>query len=164
MAAAPSGNTQNLLAWALVFAQTTTDPSRPALDVESVYRAIPPELVTEVGRTAFAGYERTRPTTYGSDADQLDRVLTAIGGWVSVALSRAVLDTTSPVSGPTTLRTDTYVGTVDIPAGYSVRWDATTGAFCVQGSVGSSGVRHFTDEQFVDAGATVLPPVDGPCR
>ncbi len=164
MAAAPSGNTQNLLAWGLVFAQTTTDPSRPRLDVEAVYRSIPPELVTEVGRTVFAGYERIRPTTYGSDGDQLDRVLTAIGGWVSIALSRSVLDTTSPVSGPTRLTTDTYVGTVDIPAGYSARWDSSTGAFCVQGSIGSSGVRHFTDEQFVDAGATVLPPVDGPCR
>jgi hypothetical protein len=33
----------------------------------------------------------------------------------------------------------------------------------VQGSLGTSGVRHFTDEQFADAGATVLQPLDGPC-
>lgn len=164
VAAAPDSNAAGLLSWPLVFAQATTDPSRPALDVEAVYRSIPQELVTDAGRAAFAAYERLRPTTYGSDREQLDRVLTAVGGWVSVALSRGLLDTPSPVTGPRTLTADTYVGSVDVPAGYAARWDVTTGAFCVQGSVGTSGVRHFTDQQFGDPGTPSEAALDGPCR
>ena len=160
--AAPSGSSRGLLAEELAYVQTTTDPAHPALDVESVYRAIPADLVTDVGRTVFADYERARPD-FGSETDQLDRVLTALGSWVNIALSRGVLDASSPVTGSRVLTTNTYVGTVDVPAGYTMRWDISTSKFCVQGSIGSSGVRRFTDAQFSEPGTPSLSPLDGPC-
>jgi hypothetical protein len=62
------------------------------------------------------------------------------------------------------LTTDSYVGTAELPAGYTARWNTTTGALCVQGSIGSSGVRHFTENQFGEPGSPPLSPLDGPCR
>jgi hypothetical protein len=163
-AAGPSGPLAETGVYEFAFGQSPSAPARPAMDVEAVFHAIPPDLVTDFGRRVFDNYESSRPTSYGTATEQLDRVLTALASWMSIALSHAVLTSPSPATGPQVLTADSYVGTAELPAGYAARWNTTTGALCVQGSIGSSGVRHFTENQFGEPGSPPLSPLDGPCR
>jgi hypothetical protein len=162
---APASRASSMVAGQVAFASTPDDPSRPALDVAAVYRAVPADRLTQHGRDVFAAYQAAIPTEYGSAGAQLDRVLAALGSWIGIAMSNQVLAQASPQTGPVVLGGGAYVGTAALPAGYSARWDAAAGTLCVQGSVGDSGVRHVSEAEFaasMETGSTAVP-VAGPC-
>jgi hypothetical protein len=163
LAAPYSRDPRNLVGWEVAFSQALADPSRPALDVAAVYDAVPQGRMTDVGRQAYEGYRAAAPTDYGTDGDKLDRVLTAIGQWLAVALSYSPLSPESPAVGPASLTAaDPHAGSAVLPQGYQARWDRARGSLCVQGSYGASGVKHVTQADYVDPGS-VVTPVDGPC-
>jgi hypothetical protein len=162
LAAPYSRDPRNLIAWDVAFSQALSDPSRPALDVPALYASIPQDRITDVGRRAFEGYQSVAPTDYGTDSDKVGRVLNAIGAWFGVALSDPTISTASPVEGPALLTAGPRAGSAVLPHGYGARWDVSAGTFCVQGQSGGSGVRHLTQEGFVEMGTTVTP-LDGPC-
>ena len=178
LAEGPDSAAHDLLSWTMAYGQLPDDPSRPALDVAGVFHEIPADRVTDFGRGVFESYESSMPKEFGPAVAQLDRVLVAVGGWLSVALSYDTLNQTSPVDGPTTLTADIekggdvtgagpdnrYIGTAQLPAGYHATWERGTGKFCVEGSVGDSGVRHVSQDAFADPGSEPLVTVvDGPC-
>ncbi len=173
VALTPAPAESNLLAWQLAFSQRPSAPSTPALDVAAIYAKIPQDRLTDVGRAVFEGYQKAAPKDYGSSRDQVERVLQSLAQWLAVALSSSGLTTMSPASGPTVLSGDVgaapaspdgrYVGTAELPAGYSARWVAASGAFCLQGSVGDSGVMHLSASDFTDYSAPPPTPLDGPC-
>jgi hypothetical protein len=147
------------------FASLLDDPSRPALDVESVYRAVPPERLTQHGRDVFDAYQAAVPTDYGTSRAQLDRVLAVLGSWIGIAMTNQVLAQQSPQTGPAMLTGDSYVGTAQLPSGYSARWDAAAGTVCVEGRLGDSGPRHVSNANFwaaVELGTTATAD-DGAC-
>ena len=151
------------MGWDLAFSQALADPSRPALDVAALYGSVPPDRLTDRGREAYAGYQAVAPTDYGTERDQLGRVLTALGQWLAVAMSYAPLTPTSPAVGPTRLAAaDAHAGQAELPEGYTAYWDTTRGSLCVEGRLGGTGLEHVTQEAFADPGAPVTP-FDGPC-
>jgi hypothetical protein len=164
MLAQPPTNVDAYLSgWAGSFSQLLTDPSRPALDIEAVYRAIPQDRITDLGRGVLADYEAKAPKNYGTSGEQATRVLTALAEWISVAMSRDVVSTSSPATGAALLTSDDYVGTAQLPLGFSAAWDQKADTFCVQGSFGDSGLKHVTEEGIADVGDGLATAYDGPC-
>lgn len=163
LAAPYSRDPRNLVGWDIAFSQALSDPARPALDIPALYAAVPQDRMTDIGRQAFASYESVAPTDYGTDANRLGRVLTALGQWVGVAMSYAPLTPTSPAIGPVLLTAaDPHAGSAQLPEGYRATWDERTGSFCIEGRYAESGLKHVTEEDFVDPSTTVTPS-DGPC-
>lgn len=145
----------------LLFAQRLDDPSRAALDIPAVYAQIPQDRVTDHGREVYAAYTALAASLdYGTPDEQNDRVLLALGDWLSVAARSTSLSQASPQDGPVLLRASDYVGTALLPEGYSARW--TTTSFCVDGSRAGSAAKHVSDTSYGEPGtpATLL---DGPC-
>jgi hypothetical protein len=162
---APASVASSMFAGQVAFASRPDDPSRPALDVASVYRAVPPDRLTQHGRDVFSAYQAAVPTDYGTAGDQVDRVLAALGAWIGIAMRDQVPVQSSPQTGPVLLTGDSYVGTAQLPAGYSARWDAAATTVCVEGSIGDSGVRHVTEVEFAaarESGSTAIA-VAGAC-
>jgi hypothetical protein len=165
LADAPASVTSARLAGQVAFGSFPEDPSRPALDVASVYRAVPPDRLTQHGREVYASYQAAIPTDYGSAAWQVDRVLAAIGAWIGIVMTDKVPAQASPQTGPVLLTGDSYAGTAQLPAGYSARWDPAAQTLCVEGSIGDSGVRRITEAEFATAresGSTAIA-VAGAC-
>jgi hypothetical protein len=147
------------------WASALDDPSRPALDVASVYRAVPPERLTQHGRDVFAAYQASVPTDYGTSQEQVDRVLAVLASWIGNVSSAELPAPSPPQTGPVLLTGDSYSGTAQLPAGYSARW-GSAGSLCVEGSVGDSGVRHVSSIELADlmeTGAMRASSVAGPC-
>ena len=161
LAAPPPSVTKARVASGLVYGQRLGSPGSPALDVEALYRSVPPDRLTQYGRDVFAAYE-SATVDYGTAAEQTDRVLVALGSWLPVALATATAAPTLRQSGPATLQGGGRVGSAELPAGYTARWDKARGTFCVDGSTGGSAVRHVSDANFDQPGAPPTPD-DGLC-
>jgi hypothetical protein len=162
----PLTPTTSLAAGNAAFATALDDPSRPALDLESVYRAVPPERLTQHGRDVFAAYQAALPKDYGTDAEKVDRVLAVLASWIGNVMSGDLPAQRSPQTGPVLLTGDSNSGTAQLPAGYSARWDAGASTVCVEGSVGASGVRHVSELEFAslrETGAERASSQPGPC-
>jgi len=163
LAQPPTNADANLSGWAPAFSQSLADPSVPALDVEAVYRAIPQDRITDLGRGVLVDYESKAPKDYGTPGEQRTRVLTALAEWLSVAMSRDAVSSPGAISGPALLTSDDYVGTAQLPHGFSAVWDQTADTFCVVGSMSGSGVAHVTEEGIADVSDGLATAYDGPC-
>jgi hypothetical protein len=162
----PLTATSALAAGNEAFASAPDDPSRPALDLESVYRAVPPERVTQHGRDVFAAYQAALPKDYGTDEEKVDRVLAVLASWIGNVMTGELPAQRSPQTGPVLLTGDSYSGTAQLPAGYSARWDAAASTVCVEGSIGGSGVRHVSEVELAamrESGAERASSQAGPC-
>jgi hypothetical protein len=96
---------------------------------------------------------------FGTPTEQNERVLSALLDWIAVAMVSTSL-TPSPATGPVLLRSTDYVGTAQLPAGYSARWDGAK--LCIQGSVGGSPVQHVSEASHPEPGGAT-EYFDGPC-
>ena len=143
----------------VAFAQSFSDPSLPALDVEGVYQSIPQDEITKHGREVFSSYEeKLAAVNFGTTDAQTDRALTALAEWVSVGVPRYGINPGSPQVGPVVLDLGTDGSTLQLPEGFSARWSGTT--FCVDGSVAGAPVQHVDNTTYE---ASTPQVADGPC-
>ncbi|MFN8157280.1 MAG: hypothetical protein U0R68_07675 [Candidatus Nanopelagicales bacterium] len=160
-AAAPD-SAGNPLGAEVTLVQSLADPSKPALDVAAVYRRIPADRVTDHGREVFADYQKwLAGIDFGTPEEQNKRALHALLDWLSIAMVSTTLTPSSPVEGPELLRSTDYVGTAQLPEGFTARWDGKT--LCVDGSVNGSPVQHATNGSYDEPGG-IFSLYDGPCR
>jgi hypothetical protein len=179
-AGAPEGETvvsspvRSLVTGDVAFSQEFSDTTRPALDVAGVYRSITPDQVTAHGREVFAAYEAKRASLdFGTPVEQTDRALASLAEWVSVGVSTESILQSPPQAGPVVLDMGIDRSTLNLPAGFSVRWiaafsdenlpagDPDNGRFCVDGGVAGSPVRHVDTDSY--QGDTLPVVGDGAC-
>ena len=73
----------------------------------------------------FAAYEaQLASTDFGTPVQQTDRALTSLAQWVSVGVSTESILQGSPQQGPVLLDMGIDRSTLNLPAGFSVRWIA----------------------------------------
>ena len=97
---------------------------------------------------------------FGTPEQQNKRALHALLDWLSIAMVSTTLTPSSPVEGPELLRSTDYVGTAQLPEGFTARWDGKT--LCVDGSVNGSPVQHATNGSYDEPGG-IFSLYDGPC-
>jgi hypothetical protein len=147
---APSSQFSASFAAPVIYTQTYADPSQPALDIESVYAAVPQELVTDLGRQVMSDYRSQRAKIdFGTPAAQTDRALTALAAWVSVGVSNQSIHQPPPQTGPAALDSGVPAVTLDLPRGFSAHW-TDRGKFCVDGAAAGSTARRIQSEYYGD--------------
>lgn len=144
-------------------AQTFADPSRPALDVEAVYRRIPDDRLTQIGRDVFASYEKWRAgIDFGTPAEQNQRVLQGLYDWLTAATTYGEPSATGLPGGQVLLTSTEWAGTAVVPDGYHVQHRSDPAKVCVDGSVDGSPVQHASSASYSDSGSA-FTALDGPC-
>lgn len=145
----------------LLFAQRLDDPSRAALDIPAVYAQIPQDRVTDHGREVYAAYTALAASLdYGTPDEQNDRVLLALGDWLSVAARSTSLSQAAPRTARCCCaRRTTWAPPCSRGVLRAVDHDLVLRG---QGSRAGSAAKHVSDTSYGEPGtpATLL---DGPC-